>query len=445
MRQELDNELWARDAYDGWKHRIKAAAESVRVFTPYFDSSLHRLLSNCTLESDALTVVTDLSPETGAVGYRKQLLAARVLLKRGIQIRSLPRLHAKVLVCDRVLVTVGSQNFTSYARGSRETTEIHPRTVDGTEFLETLDEWFSEATVLNLEMVERLIQQTEVALESLRAAHLALVHIYEVEWVGYLAELEAERLRRESLIKRTPYAKQLALLVSEAKSRQARESVWARLQEAGGSSYFYTFRAEKDSTFTTWRARDHDGRSRSINLARLDMHPIILGATGRMGFVRLGDQQISYVRESVVSSDPLSIGGLRLRVSVQLPRNKLDDANIVLALSTYGRHPDEGYELRVRFDGARSFLSSWNPRLRSAGSASVTGTGPDGALLRAFVERLHHDEHLLGELISKSLRPFKFKTLNIYDTNADEFFPKGWLQVTLVDYHDSRILVVTST
>ena len=119
MTSGLDRTFLARDAYRTWKRSVQAAEKSVRVFTPYLDGMLVRLLGNAELSSEAISVVTDLSPTSGALDYRGQLLGIRALLTKGIGVWSLPRLHAKVLVCDDTRVTVGSQNFTSYARSSR--------------------------------------------------------------------------------------------------------------------------------------------------------------------------------------------------------------------------------------------------------------------------------------------------------------------------------------
>ena len=105
---------------------MKDAAESVVVFTPYLDDMLDRLLKNAALKVEAITVVTDLSPASGALDYRAQLIGVRALMRRGVNVRSLRRLHAKVLLCDWRIATVGSQNFTSYGRRSHETTAVPP-------------------------------------------------------------------------------------------------------------------------------------------------------------------------------------------------------------------------------------------------------------------------------------------------------------------------------
>ena len=113
MSAQEDRTFLARDAYRSWKKKVQEATQSIVVFTPYLDGLLDRLLRNSKLQEDAVAVVTDLSPASGALDYRAQLIGIRALLRRGIEVRSLLRIHAKVLVCDWCTVTIGSQNFTS--------------------------------------------------------------------------------------------------------------------------------------------------------------------------------------------------------------------------------------------------------------------------------------------------------------------------------------------
>ena len=91
----------------------------MRVYTPYLNRIVVDLLKHAPAGIVEKSVITDLSPTSSAVTYRDQLLAVRRLLNEGIEVRTQPRLHAKVLLIDGAQVTVGSQNFTSYARSCR--------------------------------------------------------------------------------------------------------------------------------------------------------------------------------------------------------------------------------------------------------------------------------------------------------------------------------------
>jgi phosphatidylserine/phosphatidylglycerophosphate/cardiolipin synthase-like enzyme len=147
--------LRATDIHREWKRAVSSASLSVRVFTPYFDRLLPQLLKGAKQRGLTVAVVTDLSP-TGGQDYPAQLRAAKRLLKLGISLKTLPRLHAKVLQVDRDIVGLGSQNFTTYARSSRETSIIPMVHYNEARFLEQLDQWAKLANVVDLAMVEAL-------------------------------------------------------------------------------------------------------------------------------------------------------------------------------------------------------------------------------------------------------------------------------------------------
>src|SRR6516162_1088958 len=197
MSTETDRSFLADDAFRAWKKRVQAASESIVVFGPYLDSLLDRLLKKSALEVDAITVVTDLSPASGTLDYREQLLGVRVLLRRGIEVRSLPRLHAMVLLCDWRTATIGSQNFTGYGRGSHETTVVPADDLSESKFVATLREWYDEAKPVDLTFVERLLADLEKEMEALQVAQATLAASYEQLWEEYQRQLEEERRRHE--------------------------------------------------------------------------------------------------------------------------------------------------------------------------------------------------------------------------------------------------------
>ena len=151
--------LLARDVYADWKVRVKDACDSIVVFTPYLDALVVRLLFHSALDADRLVVVTDLSPTTGALNYLAQLRAIAKLLDRGISVRSLERLHAKVLMTDGKFVTVGSQNFTTFARNSHEATSVPETDLSDSVFVQTLNTWMADATPIDSELIELLLTE----------------------------------------------------------------------------------------------------------------------------------------------------------------------------------------------------------------------------------------------------------------------------------------------
>ena len=220
-------------AYRAWKRKVQEAAESVVVFTPYLDSLLDRLLTNSALEAEAMAVVTDLSPASGALDYRAQLIGVRALLRRGVEVRSLLRLHAKVLLCDWRTATMGSQNFTSYGRGSRETTAVPPDDLGESRFVATLRKWFDAAVPVDMVLVERLLAGLENEMKAVQDAQEALAASYEQLRDEYQRELERqqqheEELRRQAQAARPAIAARLGDAVKRAHERLARPVVRAR-------------------------------------------------------------------------------------------------------------------------------------------------------------------------------------------------------------------------
>jgi hypothetical protein len=172
-------EFLAADAYPHWRRRVKAAEESVRIYSPYLDGLVVRLLGNSELDAEDLSVVTDLSPESGTLTYRRQLLAIRRLLSQNVEVRSLPRLHAKVLLVDGKSVTVGSQNFTSYARKSKETTAVPALDMSESRLVDTLERWYDMAEPVDVDLIEQLLDDLAEPFETARAAIEALSTAYD--------------------------------------------------------------------------------------------------------------------------------------------------------------------------------------------------------------------------------------------------------------------------
>lgn len=441
MTAGLNQMLLARDVYRSWKGLVKGAKQSVRVFTPYLDRMLDRLLSNSVLEVGDLSVVTDLSPESGALDYRGQLIGVRAMLRRGIEVRSLPRLHAKVIVCDGNLVTVGSQNFTSYGRSSKETTAVLSDDVSNSEFARTLEEWYVAATPVSLELIELLLAELVEATEVAREAREHLTNAFDAQWNAYLEMREQEHKRLAAAQGRPPLASQLADAVQISTERQARSLVWAKLTAAGEWDEYETLLADKDSTLTHWLTRAYDGAVSFAPLERLSFYPIVLNPSGRMAFGRVAQTRITYVRDSVKWTRPREILGGSYGLTVRFPSDGLESSNLHMELSVSGQPAYATLELRLRFDGLEATLTDWEIQANSsAGAYAAHYVGSQSEYLHALADQLHES---LEELVASAFAPFTLSELGVGNHNADEFFPRGWVRVALVDYGARRVLVVT--
>jgi PLD-like domain len=433
MSAEADRAFLASDAFRAWEKRMQAANESVVVFGPYLDSLLDRLLKTCPLDVDAITVVTDLSPASGAVDYRAQLIEVHALLQRGIKVCSLSRLHAKVLLCDWQTVTIGSQNFTDYARNSYETTAVPAEDLRESKFMSTLREWFDAAVPVDLSFVELLLAGLDSDMNAARGAQAALATSYEQLWDKY---------QREQAAGLTPIGARLGAAIRSAQERLARPSVRARLVEVGDEYRSYnTFSADPRSSLVEWPTQFPGQAATSRSLTRYFNYPMILNPSGRMGYARVVGTRISYV-DNGVNRTLESLAGMKYRMHVQFPDDNLDAANLYATLRSEDRESTAAIKLLVQFDIGNAVLvgheiiedgvfrnyvpeSGWHASSPEEVAASF-----------ANLEEFH-------QLMHAAFDSFKYEDPLLYLPNADKFFPPGELLVTLVEYAEQPVLVVS--
>lgn len=441
MSTEADRSFVAGDAFRVWKKRVRAASESIVVFGPYLDTLLDHLLKNSTLEVDAITVVTDLSPASGTLDYRRQLIGVRALLRRGIEVRSLPRLHAKVLLCDWQTVTIGSQNFTSYGRGSHETTAVPADDLSESRFVDTLREWLDVAAPVDLTFVERLLADFEKEMKAVQVAQAALATSYEQLWEEYQRQLEEERRRREQAARLAPISVRIGAAVRSAQEIRARPAVWAQLAEVGDGYRFNTLRAASGSHFTRLLIPDGQGFA-DRDLARLRMYPVILNPSGRMGFGRVGKKRISYVRSSVNNETPQTIAGMTYRMRVDCPDQNFETANLHITLGPESAQSTAAVKLLVQFDCREARLVGHEIVEDGLFYADIPRSGWR-ALSPQDVAASFADPEPRRQLMQSAFASFKYEELQIYNPNADKFFPTGWLLVTLVEYAGQPVFVAS--
>ena len=283
------------------------ATESVRIYSPYLDRLAVDLLGNAALGPRGVTVVTDLSPESGPFGYRGQLLAIRRLISSGIEVRSLPRLHAKVLLVDRRQVTLGSQNFTSYARKSRETSLAADADLSASTLVKTLNEWFDKAVPVDADLVDRLLERLEQPMAHAREAIQDLIDSFGDVERGYRSEMTRRRFEEHLAQARLrPMAEALRAAASKSRFSAGQAVAWARLDWAESGNYRSLRARQQDLDLTNWRSPDGS----HVHLEHLKFYPALLGPDGRVAFVRVAQSRITYVWRGVIwgSAQPIGAG-----------------------------------------------------------------------------------------------------------------------------------------
>jgi len=424
------DEFVAADIYPKWKRHVAAAAESVRVYSPYLDRLAVDLLGNSALGPENVAVVTDLSPESGPFDYRGQLLAIRRLISRGIEVRSLPRLHAKVLLVDGRQVTLGSQNFTSYGRRSKETSLAADTDLGASTFVRILNEWFDEAVLVDGDLVDRLLERLEQPMARAREAIQDLINSFGDVERSYRSEVVRRRFE-EHLAQARLRSPAEALRAAASKSRfSAGQAVaWAHLDWVESREYMSLLLADnRGLDLTNWRSPDGS----NVRLEHLKFYPALLGPDGRVAFVRIAESRITYVWRGVLWGAPQRIGPRNLYLQDTFLDGQEDDANVRVEFS-WEPGSQDGFGLRMRFDGEAAL---------PVAKGHIIGHPYWPDILRNTVMEAYEDaeswDGVLRGIFAPVLNPSGFRN----DKNADSFFPRGWLRIGLTKFLEQPDLLI---
>lgn len=136
------------NAYSSWLEVAHSAQSQLVIFSPFFDEMVIHLFEESGLEWGQLGLVTQMDwKDSSLPGVTKRVVMNR-LLENGVDVRYLPRLHAKAIVSDWDRAVIGSQNFTYYSQDSHEISFKLDRFEEGAdlyEVFETLNEWWDLA------------------------------------------------------------------------------------------------------------------------------------------------------------------------------------------------------------------------------------------------------------------------------------------------------------
>ena len=133
------------NAYSSWLEVAESAQSELVIFSPFLDEMVIHLFEKCSLGWDKLGLVTQMDWEDATMqGLTKKVVINR-LIDNGVDVRYLPKLHAKAIVSDWDRAVIGSQNFTYFSQHSYEVSFILDRFEEGAdlnEVFDTLNEWW---------------------------------------------------------------------------------------------------------------------------------------------------------------------------------------------------------------------------------------------------------------------------------------------------------------
>ena len=136
------------NAYSSWLEVAESAQSQLVIFSPFLDEMVLHLFEECPLGWDKLGLVTQMDWEDLTMQGLTKRIVINQLINNGVDVRYLPKLHAKAIVSDWDRAVIGSQNFTYYSQYSYEVSFILDRYEEGAdldEVFETLSKWWDLA------------------------------------------------------------------------------------------------------------------------------------------------------------------------------------------------------------------------------------------------------------------------------------------------------------
>jgi hypothetical protein len=479
-KNRIDKELIARDAFFLWKARARAAASSVTIFSPYLDRVARFVLAAADrLPAHNRFVVTCLNAET-LLAQPAQLIELKRLLSGGYSVLHLDSLHAKALLVDDSLVTLGSQNFTGRGRKNKEATALPCDSIVGSTLAATLIEWRESAIAVDEGYIDDLITKLGPFIRThrklLKEAQSAIdqsLHAWEeavqrrieqerhrklqdeerrlraIEEQKRLQAEEEERRRKlqdeerrrraieeqerlqaeEGERQKKLLEARLARLAEESRIQLQSRIVYARLKEVGSwESRYESLVVWGAHSLMLWQ-RVTAGRGREpYELNWLSMYPAFFSDSGRMAFVRLAKSRITYARSVVRWNEPLDVGDVGRVTAVQMPHENLSRRNLEIAVD--GRTAG-ACKVQVKLMGSDLQLAGIEADPYRFGSQDLAREL--GAHLAAPAS--------LRSLVERALSDFRYSTLGRDNPNMRQFVEAGpYYRIRLYELGKSPVL-----
>lgn len=419
-----DKTLHAIDIYPRWKSAVSNADESITIYSPYLDQPLVALLKSSKISFENIKVITDFDIPI-LIEHPIQLTAIKTLIRSGVSVYNLQRLHAKVLLVDDSVAILGSQNFTRYARHSKEASSGPHHQLENTHFLGTLIKWRQEAEPIDEDLVDSLLSKLEHRIRQ----HKKLIEETQTEFNEICKQHKQEK--QNALIHR------LEELERQSHIRMSQGVVYASIDYVPGEWGGYEcLRADNEYDMTRWIIEKPNGSIEPYRLSRLSMYPMILADSNRMGFARIGKTRISYIRKGLSwTNRNLTVDNLTLKVSITFPENDTRKRNITVKFSHYSYL--DVCEFDVLFTGDSSVIVGKRYFKNSAYGENIYDSFVK-TLEKGFFDSTIHIDNFFQRFFTH----FTYSKLGIDHKNVRDYLDGSRYRLSIIQYLENPYLVL---
>lgn len=395
--------FYPTDLFYKWKKLIEKADKSVRIFTPYLDSTVNKLLKSVSNKVE-IDIITSLE---GHNLFQKdyQINALIEALNNGVAIHNLEGLHAKILIIDHKYISLGSQNFTNRGRKNKEAGFISNATFEGTNFLNVLEEWFYESKNVSIELLESLKEHVDENEDEI----LALKDKFENE-IDEILTNYYRKIEKNNSVYSSHYDPIL---------RFAQGSVIVNKTLPPPDYNYYSFFAGENNNLCEWIKTNEKGIEEKISLEEYYYYPGLNYSTMQMAFIRMHTSRITFIRTNFNFFEwrEIEIGGEEFEIEFNFLRSKTKKSNIKFSLRNDNKGKGDFYYL---FNGKEFKLVKYkNEKFKS------------------FIE-----EGLISdEFLTFLIKPEKFKTPWGHPAEIEKLLPKDQYEVKIIEHVDCPVLI----
>lgn len=397
--------FYCNDLYRQWKALINKSQSSVKIFTPYLDSTINKLLEKVSSHIE-ITIITSLeSDNLFERGY--QLMALKDAINNKCRVLNLEGLHAKILLVDNEYISLGSQNFTKRGRKNREAGFISEATFKESQFLESLQDWENQSTSIDLDLINSLLDYLEENYEDIKNLKRKFDRDINQIFEDFQNKNEFN---------------QVELLENyNSTTRFAQGEVILSKTVPPPNYDYYSFFAGEKNNLCKWIKTTSKGE-KEIELNDYDYYPALNVDTQRMSFVRIHTSRITFRQTSFRTVE--IIDKYEFDIVFSFLKSKRKGGNIKIELS----NPDIGETwLYLQFNGKE--LKIKNSKFHN-NSAKIF-----------FEKNLKNKDEELNNLLLRQLEPYGFTTRKTAPKDIEKFINKDHYNLGILDFKGYPILI----
>ena len=363
-------DVYGTDQFSRWQEFTSKAQQDVLIVSPYFDEVAEKVLKPSSSGVNR-RVLTNLSPLNDVrSSWTRQIKAARFLIRSGVSIRTVPRLHAKLLLVDGEVMALGSQNFTTFGRSSKEASASLFDQDKRSRLKASVDGWWESGTDVDEELLDTLESEVSKSAQELEtwAREVEKLFTSSVEQHFNIREAELKRQRLQEL--KAALRSSRVRFVGGPIDCSIRRPTWE-------ASLTLLVRDQRRNRLTEWPDSE---------LTRLNEMPLMNTETGGLVFARIADTRVSYLRSRLTRSGLYQFGFREVEIEL--------DPFGVRAHNFSARLSDCGSEI----------LGNLSPSTFTTEVIVKPGSRNRGQL-----ERIAQDDDARAEFLRTALGSFKFK------------------------------------